>query len=77
MRDSVAKLCTFTGESITVVGEVEVDVEYGGQCRKMNLVIVQGHGSSLFGRDWLKLIKLDWHTSTSWRLPLIWNCSRS
>ena len=60
VRDSVAKLCTFTGESITVVGEVEVDVEYGGQCRKMNLVIVQGHGPSLFGRDWLKLIKLDW-----------------
>ena len=26
----------------------------------MNLVIVQGRGPSLFGCDWLKLIKLNW-----------------
>ena len=38
-------------ESITVVGEVEVDVEYGDQHHKMNLVIVHGHGPSLFGAE--------------------------
>ena len=33
------------------MGEVEVDVEYGGQRHIINLVIVQGHGPSLFGYE--------------------------
>ena len=39
---------------------VEVDVEYGDQQAKLNLVIVEGKGPSLLGRDWLRVIHLEW-----------------
>ena len=57
---TTANLRTYTGEAIKVVGAIEVDVEYKGQQAKLNLVIVDGTGPSLLGRDWLHHIRLDW-----------------
>lgn len=45
-------LRTYTGEQIPVKGTISVDIEYGQQ-RHRNLL------SSLMGRDWLKVVKLD------------------
>ena len=35
-------------------------VEYGKQKSRLELLVIAGSGPSLFGRDWLLAIKLDW-----------------
>ena len=37
-----------------------VNICYNGQSAIMKLCVVKGDGPALFGRDWLKDIKLDW-----------------
>ena len=61
-RRSTAILRTYTGESMTVAGELEVQVNYGSQSHKLPLLVVAGKGPSLFGRDWLQHIQLNWKT---------------
>ena len=48
-------LKTYTGESIPVLVILPVTVSYGKQrYTKLDLLVVQGTGPSLMGRDWLK-----------------------
>lgn len=54
------QLCSYSGEKIPVAGKVEVTVSYRGQVAKAPLVIVQGSGPTLLGRNWLEGIRLDW-----------------
>ena len=49
----------YTGEHIPVVGEMITQVQYGSQAKELGLIVVQGEGPSLFGRNWLQL---DWKT---------------
>ena len=42
-----------------------VKVTYGNQLKELPLVIVQGQGPSLLGRNWLNVLKLDWQTIKS------------
>ena len=52
---------TYTGETIPVKGTLSVDVNYEQQVyHGLKLLIVQGAGPSLLGRDWLRVVKLDW-----------------
>ena len=55
-------LRTYTGEAMTVLGELrDLTVEYRGQCVKgLSLMVVKGTGSTLLGRDWLSRVRLDW-----------------
>ena len=54
-------LKTYTGEPIPVKGILSVDVRYGQQSHKgLKLLIVEGTGPSLLGRDWLRVVRLDW-----------------
>ena len=57
-----SKVClrTYSGESLKVIGQVEVEVCYEQQRVKLPLLVVKGEGPSLFGRDWLTKICLDW-----------------
>ena len=55
-----AKLSTYTGQRIAVVGTVDVNAEYHGQTARAELVIVDGDGPTLLGRDWLRHFRLDW-----------------
>ena len=49
------------GELIPVKGTLTVDVDYGDQhFVNLDLLVVEGSGPSLMGRDWLKIINLDW-----------------
>ncbi len=43
-----------------VVGEMTVEVRYGMQIQQLPLVVVAGEGPSLLGRNWLRVVKLDW-----------------
>ena len=54
------KLQTYTGETVTPVGLIEVNVSYNKQHYTGKLYIVEGGGPPLLGRDWLAHIKLDW-----------------
>ena len=60
LQQSGVKLRTYTGEQVVVVGSVTVTVCYNMQVIELPLLIVKGEGPSLFGRNWLSQIKLDW-----------------
>ena len=55
------RLQSYSKEPIPVLDRCCVNVGYKGQvAADMPLVIVQGSGPSLLGRDWLSQISLDW-----------------
>ena len=54
LKPTEAKLRTYTGERIDVLGAIKVDAQYENQKASLNLVIVQGDGPILIGRDWLR-----------------------
>ena len=62
LREVSLVLKTYTGEPMQVVGQLNVRVKYGTQEAKLVLVVVGGNGPSLFGRNWLKYLRLDWST---------------
>ena len=51
---------TYSGEDLTVLGIADVSVTYESQNATLPLVIVKGQGSSLFGRNCLQHIRLNW-----------------
>lgn len=53
-------LRTYTGERLEVLGEMRVHIKYGKQSKTLTLVVVEGDGPSLFGRNWLEHLRLDW-----------------
>ena len=53
-------LNTYTGESIVVLGSLEVDVSYEDEMFSLTLIVVRGSGPSLLGLNWLQQIKLNW-----------------
>ena len=57
---SNVKLSTYSKEPLPVVGAMNVNVEYSGQTHKLVLLVVKGSGPTLFGRDWMHVIRLDW-----------------
>ena len=54
------ELRTYSGEQIKPVGCQEVQVRYRDQSATVNLIVVEGKGPNVFGRDWLQVFKLDW-----------------
>ena len=47
-------LTTYTGQSLSILGTYDVQVCYQSQVHTLPLVVVQGQGPSLFGRNWLE-----------------------
>ena len=63
---------TYLGETITVAGQVQVEVRYGEQQETLPLVVVEGSGPCLFGRQWLSKIRLNWQSINNVRCnPLL------
>ena len=60
LQPSKVILHTYTAQSVGMAGTLSVHVMYGEQEQKPSLVIVQGNGPALFGRDWLSNIRLKW-----------------
>ena len=54
------RLKTFPNEVMSVVGELQVKVQYGKQTKALKLIVVSGSGPSLLGHDWLQKLCLDW-----------------
>ena len=55
-------LITYTAEKIEVLGKCSVLVSYGSQEHTLILYVVKGGNSCLLGRDWLSVLRLDWHS---------------
>ena len=53
------KLRTYTEEQIKVIGEIKAEAD-DEQKSFLPLVVVEGDGPSLMGRNWLKEIRLPW-----------------
>ena len=62
LHESNLVLKTYTEEPMKIIDNLHVDVQYGSQQAKLVLVVVGGSGPSLFGRNWLKYIRLDWNS---------------
>ena len=56
---TTARLKTYTGEVIRVLGEIQVEVSLNHQKENLSLLIVEGDGPSLLGRDWLQKV-INW-----------------
>ena len=68
LQPSVTRLHAYTGDPVQVCGELHVQLKYQGQNVTVPLLVVEGSGPSLFGRDWLSHIKLDWRKICSIRM---------
>ncbi len=60
LENTNIKLRTYTGEVIKAKGVAEVQVRYEDQSASLPLVVTAGEGPMLFGRNWLKKIRLNW-----------------
>ncbi|KAF0293228.1 DNA-binding protein HEXBP [Amphibalanus amphitrite] len=63
LRPSTVQLRSFTGQTVPVRGEATVEAEFGGQRRRLNVVVSDRLGHQpLIGRDWLRDMRLDWRS---------------
>ena len=60
LEASQIKLKTYTIEALKIIGQALVEATYQDQTSKLPLQILKGNGPDLFGRNWLKNIKLNW-----------------
>lgn len=60
LEDTNMRLRTYTGENIKPLGVLTVTVKINSQMQKLSLVVVDRGNTPLFGRDWLKMLKLNW-----------------
>ena len=60
LQPSKAKLFTYTGEAIGVLGSTKVTVEHNQQVATLPLIVTKGTGPCLLGRNWLAKLQLDW-----------------
>lgn len=57
------KLHAYTGAQLDIAGKIEVNVDYEGQKALLPIFVINAdkYAPPLLGRDWLHVIKLDWH----------------
>ena len=54
------KLTTYLGEQIPVAGTANVSVLHNGTQNNLQLVVVKSDGPNLVGRNWIRLLNIDW-----------------
>lgn len=60
LQKTKSKLRTYTGEQLSVLGEVVLKVQYDKQTADLVALVVPGKGPDLMGRTWLRQIRLNW-----------------
>ena len=61
LQPTEVQLRTYSGERISVLGSLEVEVEYESQVATLPLLVVKGNGPCLLGRNWMAVIRLNWN----------------
>ncbi|KAL5506337.1 hypothetical protein EMCRGX_G007955 [Ephydatia muelleri] len=59
LLQSMVLLRTYTGEVLSVKGQVMVNAMYQDQARQLRLLVVLSNGPSLLGRDWLSALNIN------------------
>ena len=59
LKQSTVTLTSYSCHKIKVLGTVDVKVSYEGVEKILPLMIVEGTGPSLFGRNWLSHFRLN------------------
>jgi len=54
------KLRSYCNAAVKLLGQTMVNVKYQNQDVKVAVLVVEGNKPPLLGRDWMKVIKLDW-----------------
>ena len=62
LEESSVRLQTYTGEPIPICGSTQVHVVHNERVLSLPLVVTQGKGPTLLGRNWLEALRLDWRT---------------
>lgn len=60
LQPAAIRLSSYTGDTIPVLGKIQVPVKHEGQEWTLPLVVVKGNKTPLLGRNWLRKIKLNW-----------------
>ena len=60
LMPSNTRLRAYTGHPLKVHGQLMAHLKYQDQSANVPLLVVEGSGPSLFGRDWLSQIRLSW-----------------
>ena len=60
LMPSNTRLRAYTGHPLKVHGQLIAHLKYQDQSADVPNLVVDGSGPSLFGRDWLSRIRLDW-----------------
>ena len=71
MHKTDLKLKDYNRKPVGIVGVIKVQVECGDQSKELPLVVVQGERDPLFGRNWLRDIKLDWQRIFAPRIQVV------
>ena len=58
--DTSVQLKAYTNKQVNVLGEINVKMVCGNQRKILPLIVVEDDGHSLFGRNWLNEIQLNW-----------------
>jgi hypothetical protein len=61
LDDSTSHLISYTGHQLKILGELRADVEVDGRVEALNATVVKTDRRNLLGRDWLRVLKLNWH----------------
>ncbi|KAK9752424.1 hypothetical protein QE152_g4202 [Popillia japonica] len=60
LESTTTKLRTYTGEIIHPLGVATVQINYKGQSAMGKIYVLPNNVDAIFGREWLRLINLDW-----------------
>ena len=60
VKPATVKLITYGGESVKVLGTVNIMLNYDHQKEESAILIVEGSGPNSIERDWLNKVTLDW-----------------
>ena len=60
LEPTTTRLRMYSGQQLVVLVTLNVKVKYKAQQVTRTLLVVEGLGPSLFRRNWLEVIKLDW-----------------
>ena len=60
LETAKVKLRTYTGELVKVIGTLNVIVKYEKQEVELQTLVVEGCGPNLLGRDWLRVLTINW-----------------
>ena len=60
VESTTVRLTLYRGTPLPVLGKSTVLVRHGGAEAKLPLIVVEGNGPSLLGRNWLEQLRLDW-----------------